>query len=64
MPSASLRGAHDLAVIEDATEALGSRDRGRLCGTLGDVGCFSFNGNKVITAGGGGMVLARDQSPA
>ncbi|MEA2479177.1 MAG: perosamine synthetase [Thermoleophilaceae bacterium] len=47
-------------VIEDATEALGSRYRGRLCGTLGDVGCFSFNGNKVITTGGGGMVLARD----
>lgn len=57
-----LARSHDLAVIEDATEALGSRYRGRLCGTLGDVGCFSFNGNKVITAGGGGMVLARDQA--
>lgn len=55
-----LARAHDLAVIEDATEALGSRYHGRLCGTLGDFGCFSFNGNKVITAGGGGMVLARD----
>jgi perosamine synthetase len=51
---------HDLAIIEDATEALGSRYQGKLCGTLGDVGCFSFNGNKVITAGGGGMVLTRD----
>jgi perosamine synthetase len=51
---------HGLAVVEDATEALGSRYRGRLCGTLGDVGCFSFNGNKLITAGGGGMVLASD----
>jgi perosamine synthetase len=49
-----------LAVVEDATEALGSRYRGELCGTLGDIGCFSFNGNKVITTGGGGMVLARD----
>jgi perosamine synthetase len=57
---ADLAEAHDLAVIEDATEALGSRYRGRLCGTLGDLGCFSFNGNKVITAGGGGMILARD----
>jgi len=51
---------HELAVIEDATEALGSTYRGTPCGTLGDFGCFSFNGNKVITAGGGGIVLARD----
>lgn len=50
---------HDLAVIEDATEALGARYRGRACGTIGDVGCFSFNGNKLITSGGGGMLLAR-----
>jgi perosamine synthetase len=50
---------HGLAVVEDATEALGSRRHGELCGTLGDLGCFSFNGNKVITTGGGGMVLAR-----
>jgi perosamine synthetase len=47
-------------VIEDATEALGSTYRGTLCGTIGQVGCFSFNGNKVITTGGGGMILARD----
>lgn len=56
----SLARAHDLAVVEDATESLGSRYRGTLCGTLGDLGCFSFNGNKVITTGGGGMVLAGD----
>lgn len=55
-----LSRARGIALIEDATEALGSRYRGRLCGTLGDVGCFSFNGNKLITAGGGGMVLASD----
>jgi dTDP-4-amino-4,6-dideoxygalactose transaminase len=47
-------------VVEDATEALGSRYRDRLCGTIGDIGCFSFNGNKVITSGGGGMLLAPD----
>ncbi len=52
--------AHGLGVVEDATEALGSRYHGELCGTLADVGCFSFNGNKIITTGGGGMVLARD----
>jgi perosamine synthetase len=57
---AALAEARSLAVIEDATEALGSRYHGKLCGTFGDFGCFSFNGNKVITAGGGGMVLARD----
>jgi len=51
---------HELAVVEDATGALGSRYRGRPCGTIGDIGCFSFNGNKIITAGGGGMLLAAD----
>ncbi len=56
----ALAEEHDLAIIEDATEALGSRYHDKLCGTFGDVGCFSFNGNKVITAGGGGMVLTRD----
>ena len=50
---AALAEDRDLAIIEDATEALGSRYHGKLCGTLGDVGCFSFNGNKVITAGRG-----------
>lgn len=48
---------HDLAVVEDAAQALGSSYRGRRCGTIGEVGCFSFNGNKIVTAGGGGMVL-------
>jgi perosamine synthetase len=49
-----------VAIVEDATEALGSTLRGRMCGTLGDVAAFSFNGNKVITSGGGGMLLAAD----
>jgi perosamine synthetase len=57
---AAIARARDLAVIEDATEALGSTYRDAPCGTLADVGCFSFNGNKVITSGGGGMVLARE----
>jgi perosamine synthetase len=56
-----LADKHDFALVEDATEALGSLYRGRLCGTIGDIGCFSFNGNKLITAGGGGMVLAREE---
>lgn len=44
-------------VIEDASEAMGVTARGRHAGTVGDIGCFSFNGNKIITTGGGGMVV-------
>lgn len=51
-----------LAVIEDATEALGSRYKdGRYAGTLGDVGVYSLNGNKIITTGGGGMLVSRHE---
>jgi perosamine synthetase len=56
----ALARTHELAIVEDAAEALGARYRGQPCGTIGDIGCFSFNGNKLITAGGGGMLLARD----
>jgi len=49
-----------LRVVEDATESLGSRYRGRPTGLLGDLGCFSFNGNKIITTGNGGMIVAKD----
>ena len=57
--------AYGLAVVEDACEALGSRWNegryaGKRAGTVGDVGVFSFNGNKIITTGGGGMIVARD----
>ncbi len=52
---------HGLYVIEDATESIGATYKGRLTGTFGDLGCFSFNGNKVITAGGGGMVVGNDR---
>jgi perosamine synthetase len=50
-------------VIEDATEALGSRVEkgryaGRFAGTIGDIGAYSFNGNKIITTGGGGMIVS------
>ena len=53
-----------ISVIEDATESLGGTWRGRSTGTLGELGCFSFNGNKLITTGGGGMVTARDAEQA
>ncbi|MDR1982657.1 MAG: LegC family aminotransferase [Holosporaceae bacterium] len=53
---------YNLKVIEDATEALGSyyKDTGDFAGTIGDFGVYSFNGNKIITTGGGGAFTARD----
>ena len=54
---------YNLKVIEDATEALGTKYtegkyKGKYAGTVGDFGCYSFNGNKIITTGGGGAVTA------
>lgn len=49
-----------LPILEDAAESLGARYKGKLVGTIGDIGCFSFNGNKVVTSGGGGMIISRD----
>lgn len=56
---------YNLKVIEDATEALGTyytsgRYTGKYAGTIGDFGCYSFNGNKIITTGGGGAVTSND----
>jgi len=53
---------YDLAVIEDATESLGATYRGSAAGRLGDVACFSFNGNKLMTTGGGGMIVTDNES--
>lgn len=50
---------YNLVTIEDATESLGATYNGRMVGSLGDIACFSFNGNKIITAGGGGMILTK-----
>jgi len=49
-----------LAVVEDATEALGSTYHGRPCGSLGTIGTLSFNGNKIVTTGGGGALIFSD----
>lgn len=51
----------NLVLIEDAAESLGSYYKGVHTGTMGDFGALSFNGNKIITTGGGGMLLARNK---
>lgn len=59
-----LAGRHDLAIVEDATESLGATYRGRKLGSSGNLSCFSFNGNKLITTGGGGMITTDDPALA
>ena len=53
---------YNIPVLEDAAEAIGSKYQGRPCGTFGQIGVFSFNGNKIITAGGGGALISNDTS--
>lgn len=62
-----IANTYQLKVIEDATEALGTYYKsgiyeGHMAGTIGDFGAFSFNGNKIITTGGGGMLIGRNQN--
>jgi perosamine synthetase len=56
-PIVSVAREFGLQVIEDATECLGARYHGQKAGVIGDIGCFSFNGNKIITTGGGGAIV-------
>lgn len=51
----------NLYVIEDAAESLGAKYKAKYTGTFGDLGCFSFNGNKIITTGGGGMLVGKNK---
>lgn len=51
---------HDLSVIEDCAESHGATVRGKMTGSFGDMGCFSFYANKIITTGEGGMVTTND----
>ncbi|RWB56741.1 DegT/DnrJ/EryC1/StrS aminotransferase family protein [Mesorhizobium sp.] len=60
----ALAREHDLFVIEDCAEAIGTRYAGQLVGTFGHIGCFSFFGNKTITTGEGGMLVTRDSTIA
>jgi perosamine synthetase len=59
-----LAKAHNLRVVEDCAEALGSTLNGQHVGTFGDIGTFSFFGNKTVTTGEGGMVTAEDSALA
>ena len=53
---------YELAVVEDATESLGARYKARMLGSQSAVACFSFNGNKLITTGGGGMIVTSNDA--
>lgn len=55
---------HNLIMIEDAAEAHGATYNGKICGSMGDMGCFSFYGNKIITTGEGGMMVTNDDKLA
>jgi len=52
---------HNAVLIEDAAEALSAMYKDRYCGTLGDYNVLSFNGNKIITTSGGGMIITKDR---
>lgn len=52
---------HNVPLIEDAAESLGTTYKGRYTGTFGDYGIFSFNGNKIITTSGGGMLVSDNE---
>ena len=52
---------YDIPLIEDAAEALGSKFHGKACGTFGDIGILSFNGNKIITTSGGGALVSDNE---
>ena len=59
-PILALCRSYEVPVLEDAAEALGAKYHNRPAGTVGDVGAFSFNGNKIITTTGGGMLASRN----
>jgi len=53
---------HEIPILEDAAEALGSEYRGVLAGRLGEIGIFSFNNNKIVTSYGGGALITQDEN--
>ncbi len=63
-PIKSLAKKHGLYIVEDAAEAHGAEYKGKKAGGIGDVGCFSFYANKIITCGEGGMIVTNDEGIA
>lgn len=63
-PILELADKYELYIIEDAAEAHGAEYRGNKTGSLGDMGCFSFYANKIITTGEGGMIVTNDEELA
>ncbi len=63
-PIMEIAREYDLVVIEDAAGALGSEYKGKKCGTIGTIGCFSFHPRKIITTGEGGMVVTNNDDIA
>ena len=63
-PIREICSRYDVPIIEDAAEALGASYDGRAAGTFGSLGLFSFNGNKIITTSGGGMLVCEDEELA
>lgn len=61
-PIMEIAKRHNLKVIEDCAQSYMTRYKGRLCGTIGDAGCFSLNDFKHISAGDGGMVIMKDEN--
>ena len=61
-PIVEVARKYELKVVEDATECLGAKYKGRMAGALGDISCFSYNGNKIITTGGGGMIVTDNEA--
>ena len=60
----AIASKYSLVIVEDAAESLGSTYKGQHGGTFGKLGCISFNGNKIISTGGGGMIVTNDETLA
>ena len=60
-PILELCQKYNVPILEDAAESLGSTYKGRMSGTIGDIGIYSFNGNKIITTSGGGMMVSNNE---
>ena len=60
-PILELCQKYNVPILEDAAESLGSTYKGRMSGTIGDIGIYSFNGNKIITTAGGGMMVSNNE---